>query len=294
MIFLCCAFLVSGISSDSTAVVFDNSFACIYIYNMYTTTGNIKPKFETLQQVSLVSDIKPYEKIKIRYLNGGHSALAYAGHLAGFKTIEEAAVDETFQQFLRLFFQEVSVTLDAVEGLDQLEYQEQVLERFLNNKITDDVLRICKDGTSKITGFVMPTIVEVLEKEGASSQCLSFVVASWIAFIEKHFNEGISLDDGEGPALFALVEGMSAGTKTEQDQDQDRAEEVDVGVFLREQCLFGEIGQNAVFVSQVQAAHCRIAAEGVLSAMQALVGSQKLVIKAQLNNDNCAKEDNTT
>ena len=52
----------------------------LFIYSFVSLTdtshppfaGNIKPKFETLKNVSLVPNIKPYEKIKIRCLNGGH------------------------------------------------------------------------------------------------------------------------------------------------------------------------------------------------------------------------------
>jgi mannitol 2-dehydrogenase len=219
--------------------------------------GNIKPKFETLKNVTLVSDIKPYEKIKIRCLNGGHSALGYAGFLAGFPTIDETANDETFEKYLRLYFKEVSVTLDAVEGIELPQYQDDLVERFSNMQVKDDVLRICKDGSSKIPGFVLPTVTEALEK-GESSTCLSFVIASWINFIEKQKLAGAGLDDGEETALFDLVEKMSAANN-------------DVRVFLGERRLFGDLCDSEVFVTQVQLWHSRIAADGVMDAMNKLL-----------------------
>jgi mannitol 2-dehydrogenase len=190
--------------------------------------GNIKPKFETLKNVTLVSDIKPYEKIKIRCLNGGHSALGYAGFLAGFPTIDETANDETFEKYLRLYFKEVSVTLDAVEGIELPQYQDDLVERFSNMQVKDDVLRICKDGSSKIPGFVLPTVT------------------------------GAGLDDGEETALFDLVEKMSAANN-------------DVRVFLGERRLFGDLCDSEVFVTQVQLWHSRIAADGVMDAMNKLL-----------------------
>lgn len=230
--------------------------------------------------------------------------MGYAGYLAGFKTILETVQNETFEQFLQLYFQEVSVTLDNdVEGMELSHYQEELLERFLNHNIEIDLLRVCKDGSSKIPGYVLPVVVEILEKNmkaetetEVSSRCLSFVVASWITFIEKQRVEGISLDDGEGVALFSLVKGMCVSRSREEEEGVILEEEgediiavdvakdldvyvdvdhVDVGVFLREQRLFGQVGQNAVFVSQVQAAYNRIAEEGVLQAMQEVVGERR-------------------
>jgi mannitol-1-phosphate/altronate dehydrogenase len=130
------------------------------------------------------------------------------------------------------------------------------------------VLRICKDGSSKIPGVVLPTVVEGLEK-GTSSRCLSVVVASWISFIEKQKEQNVPLEDGEGPALFALVEAMSSVLPG--DDSQRGGGRHDVRVFLSEKRLFGEVGSSEVFVAQVQAAYEEIAAEGVLAAMQRLL-----------------------
>ena len=41
-----------------------------------------KPKFE-LAGIQMVSNVDPHEKMKLRSLNGTHSALAYLGYLAG-------------------------------------------------------------------------------------------------------------------------------------------------------------------------------------------------------------------
>ena len=41
----------------------------------------------------LVSDVKPYEHMKLRLLNGSHSTLAYLGSLAGHETVAGAMAD---------------------------------------------------------------------------------------------------------------------------------------------------------------------------------------------------------
>mgnify|MGYP003384874056 FL=1 len=205
-----------------------------------------------------MSDIKPYEKIKIRCLNGGHSALGYAGHLAGFKTIDETALDNTFQAYLRMYFQEVSVTLDVVDGINLPQYQDKLLERFSNHNIKDDVLRICKDGSSKIPGFILPTIEEVLTTGTTPTNCLSFLVASWIAFIDHERVNGRTVDDTESSALLDLVQQVSQNKN-------------DVRLFLNERRWFGGLSDNASFVAQVQTAYNQIIADGILAAIKNLL-----------------------
>ena len=41
----------------------------------------------------LVADVAPFEHMKLRLLNGAHSALAYLGYLAGYETIPDAVAD---------------------------------------------------------------------------------------------------------------------------------------------------------------------------------------------------------
>ena len=36
-----------------------------------------------------VSDVAPYENMKLRLLNGSHSTLAYLGYLAGYETVAD-------------------------------------------------------------------------------------------------------------------------------------------------------------------------------------------------------------
>ena len=48
-----------------------------------------RPLFEGVG-VEMVSDVKPFERMKLRMLNGSHSTLAYLGYLAGFEFVSQA------------------------------------------------------------------------------------------------------------------------------------------------------------------------------------------------------------
>jgi len=49
--------------------------------------------------VQMVSDVTPFEHMKLRLLNASHSALAYLGYLAGHETIASTMTDHRFAAF---------------------------------------------------------------------------------------------------------------------------------------------------------------------------------------------------
>lgn len=49
----------------------------------------------------VVEDVMPYECMKLRLLNGGHSALSYAAYLLGHRQVHEAMGDMRIRTFLR-------------------------------------------------------------------------------------------------------------------------------------------------------------------------------------------------
>jgi mannitol-1-phosphate/altronate dehydrogenase len=64
-----------------------------------------------------VANVTPYEKMKIRLLNAGHSVLGILGSVYGLKTIDECVSDDLFATLLRKFMdREATPVLDAVEG----------------------------------------------------------------------------------------------------------------------------------------------------------------------------------
>jgi len=137
-----------------------------------------KPPLEELG-VQFVPDVTPYEKMKIRLLNAGHSVLGIPGAVHGHDTINACMEDKLFASFMREFMdKEVSPLLGAMEGIDLTEYKNSLEERFANPNIKDGVSRICSESSAKLPKFLIPTIRENLEKEG-SIKYGTFVLATW-------------------------------------------------------------------------------------------------------------------
>ena len=132
-----------------------------------------------------VADVKPYEEMKLRLLNAGHSVLGILGSVFGYQSIDECVKDDLFSKYLRQFFDvEVTPVLEAVVGINLDEYKATLIERFGNPSIRDSLARICLESSSKLPVFLLPTIRENLTS-GGSIQYAALVIAAWCFYSDK-------------------------------------------------------------------------------------------------------------
>ena len=59
----------------------------------------------------LVGDVRPYEDMKLRLLNGSHSSIAYLGQLAGWQTVADAIAEPELRAHIAALMSEVATTL---------------------------------------------------------------------------------------------------------------------------------------------------------------------------------------
>jgi len=127
--------------------------------------------------VQMVADVTPYEEVKIRLLNGAHQMLSYPAWLAGYRQVDVALSDPLFRDYLKDFLDEdASVWLDSLPGMDLSAYKRQLLQRFANPAISDQLERLCLDGGSKIPGFLKPTLSACLHA-GRDARRVAFLLA---------------------------------------------------------------------------------------------------------------------
>ena len=67
---------------------------------------DMRPDFNAVG-VEMVKDVSRFVQMKLRMLNGSHSALAYLGYLAGHETISETVADPTFAAYVRQLWAEI-------------------------------------------------------------------------------------------------------------------------------------------------------------------------------------------
>ncbi len=75
--------------------------------------------------VTMVENVTPFEDMKLRLLNGSHSAIAYLGLLLGHATVAEAFADPTIKRFVDGLWAEAIPTLPRNAGLDPQAYIEK-------------------------------------------------------------------------------------------------------------------------------------------------------------------------
>ncbi len=162
--------------------------------------------------VEMVADVGPYERMKLRMLNGAHSALAYLGYLAGRETVAEAMADPVLAAFARrLWRDEIIPVVDAPPGVDLAAYAEALATRFANPAIRHRTWQIAMDGSQKLPQRLLGSLEGNLSA-GRPAPGLALAVAAWMRYVGGVDEAGAPIDvrDPLADRLRALSDG--AGT----------------------------------------------------------------------------------
>ncbi|RUT99565.1 mannitol dehydrogenase family protein [Mesorhizobium sp. USDA-HM6] len=130
--------------------------------------------------VTMVEDVRPFEDMKLRLLNGAHSGTAYLGLLSGHATVDRAFADPAIRQFVDALWAEAIPTLPDDAGLDTNAYTAELAERFSNTALAHRTAQIANDGSQKLPQRIIASALARLEA-GLLPEHLSLVVAAWIA-----------------------------------------------------------------------------------------------------------------
>jgi fructuronate reductase len=133
--------------------------------------------------VTMVDDVRPFEDMKLRLLNGSHSAIAYLGLLSGHPTDDRAFADPAIRAFVDALWAEAIPTLPKNAGLDTASYTAELAKRFSNTALAHRTAQIANDGSQKLPQRIVASAIERLHA-GASPAHLMVVVAAWIAACE--------------------------------------------------------------------------------------------------------------
>lgn len=193
-----------------------------------------RPPYEK-SAAQLVSDVEPYELMKLRLLNASHQGLAYFAHLCGYRLVHDAAADPLIATFLRAYMdREGSPTLKPVPGIDLEAYKTQLIERFSNPGVRDTVARLAAESSDRIPKWLLPVIREQSARGGPLALSAA-IVASWARYAEGTDEQGEPIDVVD--RIKDAVMQSAAGYAT------------DPHSFLRDRNLFGDLIDDAAFVA---------------------------------------------
>jgi mannitol 2-dehydrogenase len=201
--------------------------------------------------------VTPYELMKIRLLNGSHSALSYISYLLGYRHVDDAMADSEVRRFVERYMREIEPAVGEVPGVDLREYQEKLVERFSNPAIRDQVLRLCEDGSRKIPNMMLEPMAELLSG-GSSVSHGAFAIAAWIRFLQgvDDNGEAIPIKDPNGERL------QSAAKECEED----------ISPFIGLEFVFpARLRQNTQFSREVLTWFLSLKNEGARQAIRAFL-----------------------
>ena len=143
--------------------------------------------------VQLVSDVTPFEHMKLRLLNASHSALAYLGYLAGYETIAATMTDDRFAAFARGVMEESAPTLAMPDGTDLAGYSASLQKRFANPALHHRTWQIAMDGSQKLPQRLLGTMRDRL-RLGLPIDTHALAVAGWMRYVTARDEKGQAID----------------------------------------------------------------------------------------------------
>ncbi|MEB0208370.1 mannitol dehydrogenase family protein [Pseudomonas sp. CCC3.1] len=210
-----------------------------------------RPDWE-VEGVQMVADVRPFETMKLRLLNGSHSLLAYIGLLAGHESVYEAISDPDLLAFIRRYMnQEAAPTLDMPAGIDVAGYARDLCTRFANDSLQHRLRQIAMDGSQKLPQRWLQGAGQLLDA-GRSIDCIALGVAAWIHTCTQPL---------AGSAMHVVDDPLSA-TFADLAGRFDGAQLVDAFLDL-EQVFAAQLSTQAAFRDAVQGAYVALQRTGM-------------------------------
>jgi fructuronate reductase len=134
--------------------------------------------------------------MKLRLLNGSHSAIAYLGQLADLATVADAMKEPAIAQFVTQLMAEAATTLHMPGSVDLEAYRQALIDRFRNPALQHRTAQIAMDGSQKLPMRIFATAQDRIAK-GQPAPCMALVTAAWLRFLKEQDDNGspLTLDD---------------------------------------------------------------------------------------------------
>jgi fructuronate reductase len=205
-----------------------------------------------------VEQVEPFEHMKLRLLNGAHSALAYLGYLGGHETIADTMADPAYAGFVdRLWRDEIIPVVPPPPETDLHAYVAALAERFANPAIRHRTWQIAMDGSQKLPQRLLGTLRERLAR-GLPIPCLALVIAGWIVYVGGMDERGEPIDVRD--PLAETLRRMQA----DWPEDPDGRVRAVIGL----QQIFGtDLPEDGRFIAAVTAAYRNLRMRGARAAI---------------------------
>ncbi|MFK7765053.1 MAG: mannitol dehydrogenase family protein [Roseobacter sp.] len=201
----------------------------------------------------VTNDVHSFEAMKIRILNGSHQLIADAGEILSVAFISECMEHPLIGEFFRKTAKtEIALQVHSVPGITPEGYVDLVDRRFSNPEIVDTVRRVAFDGSSRQTGFILPTLRDALEK-GEPMSGLALAQAIWARMCEGTREDGSTIDPND-----PIWDSLNAAAKAAKTNPQ---------AWLEQRDLYGDLADNTTFQESFKHWLSLIWSDGVETAL---------------------------
>ncbi|MFT6933722.1 MAG: tagaturonate reductase [Maribacter sp.] len=158
------------------------------------------PFDKTTLNVTFVNDLAPYHEMKVRILNGAHTAMVPVAYLAGIRYVKEAMDDAAISDFVEtLLIEEAAHTLDFPDAVKH-QFVADVLDRFRNPLLQHQLISISLNSTSKFVTRLLPTLKDYIISEDQPPKHIVFGLSVLLLFYKGEFN-GVQIDLKDDPKV---------------------------------------------------------------------------------------------
>ncbi|CUI94992.1 mannitol dehydrogenase family protein [Achromobacter kerstersii] len=227
-----------------------------------------RPAWETQGGATFVRNAAPYERLKLRMVNGPHSTFAYLGALLGHETISQSVQTPALRDFVDAMMRlEIAPTLKGIPDSGLEEYRRRFLARIANAALRHPTPQVAMDGSQKLPQRLLDTIRDRL-RTGDDIQRLTLAVAAWL-----HYLRGVDEQGGryviQDPLAARLAKLMSRADVAARASAPSAAAHRRAMVLASFKPVFGELGKSPEFVEAL-ATHLETLREhGVMHAVEA-------------------------
>lgn len=168
--------------------------------------SNGRPPLEGVG-VQFVANVSDHKTVKTRLLNGTHVAMACLGTLAGYRRTDEAMSDQVFFDYVeQLMRDEIQPLLPAVPGMNTPGYRNTLLSRLSNPLMSDELSRLARRGSTKVSSFLMPSLREAIEQDRPHT-LLMLAIAGWARYLRGYDLQGskFHIEDPQAGLLTKLA-----------------------------------------------------------------------------------------
>lgn len=170
-----------------------------------------RPAWESAGAI-FTQDVAPYEALKLRLLNGSHSALAYLGLLAGYEFVSEFLEVDPVAAYVHALMVETASTLAVPAGFDIERYEQQLLARLANRGLRYRLAQVATDGSQKLPLRLVGTVRD-LRLSGRESALNVLAIAGWMRFVSAQHDDAGRALQVDDPLAQRIAQALGAAAE---------------------------------------------------------------------------------